>query len=225
VRALEQKIAVLPPDMTGGCAMLPDPGDDPPIGGNGTPSGDTGIHFDDGAGYSDEDGRARVFCDLLHMAFACDLTRVATLMLCHVSSCMNVGPVTASGYLAGVHQLGHEDFGTPAIAEFLAWAHGHFAYLVAKLRDTPVGAGRLLDHAAMVLTYEGGAQHDDYTGLSPHTTGRMACLVAGRAGGLATGQHIATDDVHPARVLKTAREACGVEAALGEHTSIPELLG
>ena len=30
-------------------------------------------------GYSGEEQRARVFCDLIHMALACDLTRVASL--------------------------------------------------------------------------------------------------------------------------------------------------
>ena len=44
-----------------------DPGADPAV--------------NDGTGYSGEEERAGVMVDLIHMAFTCNLTRVATLML------------------------------------------------------------------------------------------------------------------------------------------------
>ena len=75
IRALERRIAETPPDPMGACALLPDPGEDAPIailGGGGGDSTDTG--------YADEEHRASVLFDLLHMAFTCDLTRSATLM-------------------------------------------------------------------------------------------------------------------------------------------------
>ncbi len=226
VRDLEWRISAIAPPNEGGCERLPDPGDDPAIGGNGVNQGDQAVEYGDGAGYSDEDSRARVFADLVHMAFACDLTRVVSFQFGHIGSYMNCAPITESGFVSGWHQLGHgEEFGAAAMAELLAWNYEHFGYLVAKLRDTPVGAGRLLDHCALALTHEGGAQDPDYTGDSPHSFSRAACLLAGRAGGLATGQHIHTDGAHVARVFVSAMKAVGVDAPLGEHDEpLPGLL-
>ncbi|MFU8806335.1 MAG: DUF1552 domain-containing protein [Bradymonadaceae bacterium] len=51
----------------------------PRVGGNQTVV--SGSDFDPDAGYSSETDRARIFCDLIYMAMACDMTRVATLML------------------------------------------------------------------------------------------------------------------------------------------------
>jgi hypothetical protein len=55
----------------------------------------------------------------------------------------------------------------------------------------------------------------------------MVALIAGRAGGLKPGQHVATDGAHPARVLISAMNAVGVTTdTLGEVSgTIPELLG
>jgi hypothetical protein len=60
-----------------------------------------------------------------------------------------------------------------------------------------------------------------------HSTENMACLIAGRAGGLSSGRHVqAPDDRnHPGNVLVSAMKAVGVAGeALGEVSgSIPEL--
>ena len=55
----------------------------------------------------------------------------------------------------------------------------------------------------------------------------MACLIAGRSGGLAPGRHVVASGKHPANVLITAMNAVGVPAAsLGEvNGAIPALLG
>ncbi|MEM6990801.1 MAG: DUF1552 domain-containing protein [Myxococcota bacterium] len=218
VRELEMRIAALPPPNENGCELPGDPGADPPIGANGSGTDSNAVEYGDGDGYSDEDSRARVFADLVHMAFACDLTRVVSFQFGHIGSYMNCAAITESGFVSGWHQLGHgEEFGAEAMAELLAWNYKHFAYLVAKLRDTPVGAGRLLDHCALALTHEGGAQNETYTGDSPHSFNRAACLLAGRAGGLQTGQHVATDGAHVARVFLTAMRGVGVDVPLGNH--------
>jgi hypothetical protein len=54
----------------------------------------------------------------------------------------------------------------------------------------------------------------------------MACLVAGRAGGLKPGQHVVAVGKHPANVLITAMNAAGVAGnTLGDVTgNIPALL-
>ena len=52
--------------------------------------------------------------------------------------------------------------------------------------------GSMLDNIAAVLVHEGGHGKDYYSGRFPsaHSTDNMACLVAGRAGGLHPGLHI-----------------------------------
>ena len=60
---------------------------------------------------------------------------------------------------------------------------------------------------------------------SSHSTENMACLIAGRAGGLSPGQHVVAAGKHPANVLITAMNAVGVPGNLGELSgNIPQLL-
>jgi hypothetical protein len=91
---------------------------------------------------------------------------------------------------------------------------------VAQLRDTPEGAGSLLDNTVLVFMPEGGWDDGD-----PHSGENMVTLIAGRAGGLKPGQHVATDGRHPASVLISAMNAAGVTTeSLGEVSGqIPEL--
>jgi hypothetical protein len=99
--------------------------------------------------------------------------------------------------------------------------------LLGKLRDTPEGGGKLLDSCAIVFLHEGGHGLDTATGKanSTHSTENMACLIAGRAGGLKPGQHVAAPGKHPANVLITAMNAVGVPGNLGEVAGgIPALL-
>jgi hypothetical protein len=55
----------------------------------------------------------------------------------------------------------------------------------------------------------------------------MACLVAGKLGGLRAGQHLQATGLHPAQVLLTAMRAAGYAGnALGEVSGeIPGLRG
>ncbi|HET6147615.1 MAG TPA: hypothetical protein VFH68_08785 [Polyangia bacterium] len=79
-----------------------------------------------------------------------------------------------------------------------------------------------------MFLHEGGHGLDTATGSqnSTHSTQNMACLIAGRAGGLKPGQHVAATGKHPANVLITAMNTAGVAGnALGEVTgNIPALL-
>jgi hypothetical protein len=53
----------------------------------------------------------------------------------------------------------------------------------------------------------------------------MACLIAGRAGGLSPGQHVVAAGRHPANVVISAMKAVGAPTeTLGEVSgSIPQL--
>ncbi len=223
IRHIEGLLDSIPPDQTGACMLLPDPGEDPPLGGAFT--GDDPSVYDVNAGYSGEDTRIRVFSDLIHMAFVCDLTRVATFMNTMIQCFMNVEPLTGAQY--ALHSMTHSGQ-TYQLTDVIAWHMNHFGYLIAKLRDTPEGAGTLLDSCAIAYLIEAGGGHSYENGsaFSAHSTDNMAMLVAGGAGGLVQGQHIVApaNANHTANVLISAMHAVGVEQDLGDvEGHIPEL--
>jgi hypothetical protein len=223
VRDLERRISAVAPDGGGACQMLPDPGADPAVGGNQTVNGGTG--FDVNAGYSNEDARATMLTDILHMAMVCDLTRVGTLQYTMAQSHMNMYPLIGIPY--DLHEIGHSSYGTMGMSQGIAWHMKHFARLVAKFRDTPEDIGTMLDNMAIVMVHEGGHGFDPSANktYSSHCTDNMACLIAGRAGGLKPGRHVVANGSHPAQVLITAMNAVGVPTStLGEVSgTIPAL--
>jgi hypothetical protein len=230
IRTLENQISALPPVMTATCQKPMDPGaDSTPGGPQGVDSGGTST-YGTNLGYSDEDTRARIFCDLIHMAFACDLSRVASLQFTMFQSHMNV--FALCGAHCDLHELGHNGDpvirGTLAVSKMIAWHMKHFGYLIGKLRDTPEGGGKLIDSVAALMLHEGGHGLDTATGKlnSTHSTENMACLIAGRAGGLKPGQHVAATGKHPANVIVSAMKAVGLPETLGEVSgAIPGLFG
>lgn len=226
VRDLERRVSAIPPDLGGACQLIADPGVDPPIGGDQISNGGD-PNFDVNAGYSNEDQRAQVFCDLIHLAMVCDLTRVASLQFTMAQSHMNMHALT--GYSYDLHEIGHSGLGTVGMSNAIAWHMKHFGYLVAKFRDTPEDVGTMLDNMAIVMLHEGGHGYDPSSGnqYSSHCTENMACLIAGRAGNLKYGQHVKTSGGQPAQVLATAMNAVGVPTTgLGEVSgTLPELVG
>ncbi len=220
IRELELRLAAVPPTGGAGCSMFPDPGPDPAVGGNNSSNGGSG--FDTNAGWSDETTRARVFADLIHMAFTCDLTRSVAWLMTMAQSHMSIHPLTGIPY--DQHELGHGGGTTQDMSEIRAWHIDHFAYLCARLRDTPEGAGSVLDNCALVHFNEAGHGYDPGSGNenSTHSTENMCMLLAGRAGGLQAGQHVVTNNAHPGQVFNTAMRALGVNQELGEVTGIIE---
>jgi hypothetical protein len=228
IRTLENQISALPPAMTATCGKPMDPGPDSTPGGpQGVDSGGTST-YGTNLGYSDEETRARVFCDLVHMALTCDLSRVVSLQFTMFQSHMNV--FALCGARCDLHELGHNGDpvirGTLAVSKMIAWHMKHFGYLIGKLRDTPEGGGKLIDNVAALMLHEGGHGLDTATGFmnSTHSTENMACLIAGRAGGLKPGQHVAATGKHPANVVISAMKAVGLPETLGEVSgAIPAL--
>jgi hypothetical protein len=220
IRALELQISALPPPATATCQRPIDPGADPPIGGaQGVDAGGTNT-YSTNLGYSGEEQRAKIFCDLVHMAFACDLSRVGSLMFTMFQSHMNMYALT--GARCDLHEIGHNgdpvQRGTLGVSKGIAWHMKHFAYLVGMLKGTPEGAGLLIDNCAILFLHEGGHGLDTATGKmnSSHSTENMACLIAGRAGGLKPGQHVVATGKHPANVVISAMTAVGLPPQLGE---------
>jgi hypothetical protein len=223
IRNIEMLLDQVGPDVGGECQMLPDPGEDPPLGG--PFAGDSPDAYDVNVGYSGEDTRVRVMSDLVHMAFACDLSRSITFMHTMIQSFLNVAEI--SGHQYALHDMTHGgqsvDFN-----DVIAWHVDQFAYLIAKMRDTPEGAGTLLDNVAACYLIEagGGYSYENGAAFTAHSTDNMAMLVAGGAGGLVRGHHVVApaNADHPANVLISAMHAVGVERDLGDVEGyIPEL--
>jgi len=211
IRDLELRVSTIPPPARGACALPPDPGEDPPIA-----LSASSRNADLDIGWADEDTRGRVLCDLIAMAFTCDLTRSVSLMMTCPQCYMNSRAFT--GLNVDIHDIGHGGGTREQMALANAWHVKHFAYLIAKLRDTPELDGSVLDRTAAVLGFEGGLGYDPEgdTANSPHSSENMAVLIGGRAGGLRSGVHVVARDAHPASVLITAMNAVGVEGGLGE---------
>ena len=232
LRAFENKLQSVDLPEGTACELLPNPGEDPIVGGA-VDNGNTGGYESNGA-WSDEELRAEIMVDLIHMAFACDLSRSASLMFSYAQCFLNMNPVY--GYPSDLHELGHYsmgggDDGANAVADGIGWHVKHFGRLVKKLRETEeLDGSNLLDHTAMVLLFEGGWGFDPEQNNqgSAHSSENMAVLVAGKAGGLnqGGGKHIRTNKAHPVRCINTAMQAVGVETQLGEVSGgISELVG
>jgi len=223
-RELEMRVAAIPPPMVGTCLKPADPGADPAVGGNQQTNAEGNITYTQNLGYSGEDARAKVMCDLIHMAIACDLTRSVLFQFSNSQSFLNMSAIT--GQRSDLHELSHGGFGnltdpdtTQALAKGINWHMKHWAYLIQKLKDTPEGAGSILDNMAAVFSFEGGHGFDpaDNRMVSAHSTENMAMLVSGGAGGLKQGMHIRAAGLHPAQVLLTALRAVGYASnTLGE---------
>jgi hypothetical protein len=225
LRALEQRLSAMPPVSGGGCSVPADPGPDSPIGGNNAGADSSTIATN--TGYSDEDTRARLMADLIHMAFVCDLTRVATLQITTFQSHMNVLTVTQALGLpiqADLHEAGHNgdanNRGQLPVSTCLKWHVSIYGHLLEKLKSTTEGAGTVLDNTVALFVPEGGhgLQLNDAASLwQTHSVEDMVMLVAGRAGGLKPGNHIATGGAHPGTCLISAMQAAGVSGdTLGE---------
>jgi hypothetical protein len=227
LKALEDKLDAMPPPTTGACELLPDPGDDPPIGESHGTNAEGNLDYNENAAYSGEDLRAELMMDYVRMAFACDLARVAAVRLTIDQTFLNMLPL--SGAASDMHELSHGAVSDEAHADAVGWHVKHFARLVSLLRDTTeLDGSSLLEHTAIVLCFEGGFGFDPESGTGDraHSTENMVALVAGRVGGLVHGEHIVADGMHPANVIVTAMQAVGMATdTLGEISgTIPGLL-
>ena len=162
-------------------------------------------------GWSDETKRGRVLCDLVHMALACDQTRVASMMITYAQTYMSAQALF--GARCDIHELGHCAGSPGQMSDAVAWHVEHVAYLIDKLRGTPDGDGTLLDNTVLSLVFEGGS----IVGSDgSHSSDRMVALVAGRPSKLALGVHVATNNAHPASVLLSCLRAVGVNGSMGD---------
>lgn len=132
---------------------------------------------------------ARLQSDLLASALVTRQTRVASYMLTRGQGLARFPwlGLTAARH----HDYTHADGKAPGsdgpngqriLRDITRWHAEEFAYLLAKLKATPEGAGNVLDKTCLVYTHE-------HAEANPHKASGMAMLVAGHAGKLVTGTH------------------------------------
>jgi hypothetical protein len=115
--------------------------------------------------------------DLLVMALACDLTRVASLQW---SSSVSDIPFSWLGITEGHHSLSHEaDDNAAAQAQLVQinnWYAKQFAYLLAKMKTIPEGSGTMLDNTVVLWCNE-------LAKGNVHSHQPLPLVLAGKCGG------------------------------------------
>jgi len=144
---------------------------------------------------SDFEEHANLMFDLLALAWQADLTRVGTLLLARE---LSNRVYARSGITEGFHNCSHHS-GVPANIDRLARLNEYhtratIASLLQKLASTPDGDGMLLDHSLVV--YGSGLSN-----ANQHDHDPLPMLVAGGAGGVRGGRHIAYPKDTPAANL------------------------
>ena len=241
LRSLETQLEAM--ELPGASACVkPDASlyaNDPPIGDAVDPSGggDYNDYYTNANGYSDENKRAELMTDLIHMAFACDISRVSSFMLTHAQCFMNMYTL-----------LGHAERSARDQPRQHRWRHrGRDAGRARRLRRLARQALRAAGAEAArhrgrrrqlaARQHRARARVRGWLGLRSLETAATpartrprtwSCSSAARRAGSTPrpGRHIKAQGVHPSAVLNTLMQAVGVDETLGEVTgTVDELFG
>ena len=149
--------------------------------------------------------------DLLALALSCDLSRVFSIQFSGSAAGPVFWPVNAT---RGHHDMSHDGQATQSVIDACTiFTMEQLAVLLKKFKETPDGAGNLLDSLALLAT-------SDASNGATHSVEDYPVVIAGRAGGALThpGVHYASaNKEHTNRVLLTLLRAVGVQVSeLGE---------
>ncbi len=189
IAEVRARILALPPEFTTAC-VLPDP-----------PTEENR----DIDGIEQLEAVATVMSDLLVLAWACDLTRVASYQF---SGSVGSTIYSALGHTIGEHALTHESQRQTDVHNAVVFVMQRFAYFLEKLKASPEGSGNLLDNCCILFS------SDVCEGLV-HSIADYPILVAGRAGGFLRYpgiHHRSTTEQNTSDVLLTCLRAVGANA-------------
>jgi hypothetical protein len=148
----------------------------------------------------------RNMSDLIALAMSCDLTRVFSVQFSTAGSGVIVWQAGARNSL---HQTCHDEaLPQPTVHAATVFTMEQLAYLLGRLRDTPEGAGSLLDHSSILCTSE---LTDGYT----HGVDDFPLIIAGRGGGRLRGNvhYQSTTRESVTRTVLTAVRGAGIPMA------------
>lgn len=143
-----------------------------------------------------------VMSDLMALALACGLTRSFSIMY---STCGSGAVYWNVGATDGQHYMNHTE-PAPYTRQHQAmrFTMEQLAYFLTRLRDTPEGAGNLLDHSSILVCTE---HAEGWT----HSQDDMPILICGGGGGrLRGGYHIRDVGGNVSRAALTALRGAGL---------------
>jgi hypothetical protein len=149
---------------------------------------------------------AKLQMDLLVMALACDITRVATMQIVRANNNFVYGFL---GIPDPHHDLSHHGDSDTVANEKLTkinnWFAQQYAYLIQGLKSIPEGNGTMLDNCALLWCNEQGKGNN-------HSRKSMPWVLAGKAGGsFRTGRYIKYNETPHNRLLVSLANAFGIE--------------
>ncbi|MFN7939489.1 MAG: DUF1552 domain-containing protein [Bryobacteraceae bacterium] len=132
----------------------------------------------------------KLMFDLQVIAFQSDLTRVSTMMLGREGSVRTYPEIgVPDPHHPLTHHRGHPDF-IEKVTKINCFHVELFAGFLKKLKATPDGDGSLLDHSAILY---GSALSDG----NAHSNFDLPLVLAGHAGGIKGGRHVAAEAKTP----------------------------
>lgn len=132
----------------------------------------------------------KLMFELQAIAFQSDLTRISTMMLGREGSVRTYPEIgVPDPHHPLTHHRGHPDF-IEKITKINTFHVQLFASFLQRLQNTKEEGGSLLDHSLILY---GGAISDG----NGHSSYDLPLLVAGHAGGVKGGQHLAAPDQTP----------------------------
>ncbi len=146
-----------------------------------------------------------VMSELLVLALACDLTRVFSVQF---STCGSAVIVWQVGATDSLHLTCHtESLPQPTVHAATVFTMEQLAVFLGMLRDTPEGAGNLLERSSILCTSE---LADGWT----HSNVDFPILVAGHGNGRLTGgvHYRSTSSENTSKAVLTALRGAGVDA-------------
>jgi hypothetical protein len=136
---------------------------------------------------NDMPAHSRLYLDIIAMAFACNITRIASTMW---GGGENNEPITFGNInISAWHSVSHGNpDGDPGqqMINMQAYLAGEFLYFIQKLKTYSDGAGTVLDNTAAVLATQNGSSQNGLTGnftATDHYPTHAPFVVAGSCGG------------------------------------------
>jgi hypothetical protein len=152
---------------------------------------------------------AKLHMDMMAMAFACDVTRVASLMWTQ-STAGHIYSWLGSEISEGHHSLAHKgDEDTLKVAQNTAinrWHAEQLAYFIQRLKEIPEGDGSVFDNTVILWTNEQAKGNN-------HDRRSMPYVLAGSAGDyFRTGRYVSqTSETAHNKLLVSLMNAMGIE--------------
>jgi hypothetical protein len=148
--------------------------------------------------------------DLLAVAFACDLTRVASLQISTGFNKIRFPWVDDEGEGHALSHAGPTSAREPLVAR-AKWHAQQLAYFMSLLQSIPEGDGTVLDNTAIVWGNEVSIGNT-------HTLTNMPYLIAGSAGGaINTGRYLAFESASTNDLLSAIVNAYGIDTQTFGH--------